>query len=287
MISNLQGYIEVLNNIEFWKYSFNIFYKKYNLKFRNTGNGGSGPATLKIFGVTPEFKQIEFSTAEYLSTNTTDGFGNDYWPAFVGSAYRNAPGFPAVGPTFKVGFNIPSREYLVYSEIRSSNLENWSIVIPEISKGWGNLLENNNDVTSDTSLYPGFEYDNTYGTKTWNEVQGLPKEISLPKSVLTTDGGAKQNFIFGKASVLSSVDMPYVPAGTIPKLPIDLSRRLSSPDGIQRIYNLYGYHPAIRFYADYDDPYRTKFYDWLPLGVEKYKVVLELSTGESVSTTFF
>jgi hypothetical protein len=285
MISNLQGYIEVLNNIEFWKYSFNIFYKKYNLKFRNTGNGGSGPATLKIFGVTPEFKQIEISRDDYLEGfNTIDSYGNRYWPDFVIETFLNST---PDATSFKVGFNIPSREYLVYSEIRSSNLENWSIVIPEISKGWGNLLENNNDVTSDTSLYPGFEYDNTYGTKTWNEVQGLPKEISLPKSVLTTDGGAKQNFIFGKASFPSSVDMPYVPAGTIPKLPINLSQRLSSPNGIQRIYNLYGYHPAIRFYADYDDPYRTKFYDWLPLGVEKYKVVLELSTGESVATTFF
>jgi len=285
MISNLQGYIDVLNNIEFWKYSFNIFYKKYNLKFRNTGNGGSGPATLKIFGATPEFKQIELSTAEYNATNTTDVFGNFYWPNFVSSAYRNAPGFPAVGPTFKVGFNIPSREYLVYSEIRSSNLENWSIVIPEISKGWGNLLSNNSNVTPDTSLYPGFEYDNTYGTKTWNEVQGLPKEISLPKAVYRT---ANIDFAFGTSNIPDiSSNIPYVTGGVIPKLPINLSQRLSSPNGIQRIYNLYGYHPAIRFYADYDDPYRTKFYDWLPLGVEKYKVVLELSTGESVATTFF
>jgi hypothetical protein len=283
MIKNLQGYINVLDNIEFWKYNFHIFYKKYNLKFRNTGNGGHGPATLKIFGVTPEFKQIELSTTDYQSNNITDGFGNDYWPDFVRDAAPN-PITPDV-TSFKVGFNIPSREYLVYSEIRSSNLENWSIVIPEISKGWGNLLSNNSNVTPDTSLYPGFEYDNTYGTKTWNEVQGLPKEISLPKAVRRT---ANIDFAFGTSNIPNiSSNIPYVTGGVIPKLPINLSQRLSSPNGIQRIYNLYGYHPAIRFYADYDDPYRTKFYDWLPLGVEKYKVVLELSTGESVATTFF
>ena len=280
MISNLQGYIDVLNNIDFWKYNFHIFYKKYNLKFRNTGNGGHGPATLKIFGVTPEFKQIELSTTDYQSNNITDGFGNNYWPDFVRDA---APGPSSNVTSFKVGFNIPPREYLVYSEIRSSNLENWIIVIPEISKGWGNLLEANVNVTPDTSLYPGFEYDNTYGTKTWNEVQGLPKEISLPTTVTYQSIPQFQYITFGFGGTGNS----FIPAGTIPKLPIDLSRRLSSPNGIQRIYNLYGYHPAIRFYADYDDPNRTKFYDWLPLGVEKYKVVLELSTGESVSTTFF
>lgn len=292
MIYNLEGYKRILDELDYWKYNFHIYYKRYDLKFNNTANA-PGTATLKVTGITPEFKQIEMPYSEFASHWESDGY-NSYWPAFIEDAWKQAliANNNQWPDSLKIGFNVPAKEYTIYTEIKTENKDSWSIIIPEICKPWGNLLDDEiskGNIAPNTRLAPGFKYYSDY-TGYSDEVSSLPRTFKIPSKVSAItlnemqaiQGGSekKVGFKFDSTNTITS----YAAAGyPLPAVATDLSIKLSSPTGIQRLYSIYNEHPAIRLFTDVDNPKRTKFYDWVPLGVEKYKFTLTLSNGEEVT----
>lgn len=298
MIKNLKGYTEhVGSNIWYWKYNPHIYYMKKSFKFSGFNMAAGYNAVLTIHGITPEFKKHTISITDYETAYNADMHMNVNWPSFITDAYNQAKQNNA--KDFQIGWDIPSKKYRVYYETRTSNFYNWEVVIPKVDVGWDVLNgKREGDATpyfeSTDKFFGGLTYDPAYGhpnlpgydSRVSYETWGLPDNLWTSRQVtmgndpitytdandneVTYNGG--KHFAFGFGGISSK------------NIPVALSRLLNAE--LPGILSETGEHPAFKLSNNKNDPKRTKFYEWVPIGISTYNVTLEFSNGEFISHDF-
>lgn len=280
-VNTLWGYKQLLNTLDSWKYHLRIYYHKKRFKFNNINLAGSS-ATLRIFGVVPEFKPIVVATSE-LGNILSVPDNSLKKRAYIVDQYNEAK---AQGLTeVNIGFSIPSKEYLIYSETKSTRLDSWEIIIPSINSADFNVMDVRYQPASWAKyaysfpivLNPVLKYITNYNiTEEYVETLGYPNKFYLPTGVQYTNSNAATNQVRFNSRVIPDETPGY---GITQLINADINNMLSDINVIHRIYQETGEHPAIKFYAETEDPNRTKFYDTVPIGVESYVVEIETSNG--------
>lgn len=137
-------------------------------------------------------------------------------------------------------------EYLIYTEEKTSNLEVWEFRLPFIAGAY------------DISTISPYHIDAGY---TYTGVDDL-------KNLVITENVNRDEFSFTSPT--------YIPINTSEMLKQFVSDSLAA----------YGKHPGIQLYPKTDNPERTKIYHLIPIGVVRYKVMLEAPNGESITKYF-
>lgn len=300
MIKNLRGYIDhVRGNVWYWKYNPQIYYVKRTFKFSNTGTSGGGTATLTVYGDTPEFKRRTLRVKDYELFHSKDAHTNVTWPEWVTDAYKSA--IQNGQEEFQVGWDIPSKRYRIYYELRTSNLDRWDVIIPVIDGGWdllnnkreGDILpDSRHDYQSTDKYFGGLTYDPAYSHPNWPgydsrvayESWGLPPGLWTARNVTSGNATISYRDLTDATKSNSGYRYLFKYQSGVHYIPTALSRILNKelPAILQDTNEM----PAFQLYNEKDDPYRTKFYDTVPVGVTKYTVTLTLPNGESVSGEF-
>jgi hypothetical protein len=234
----VEGYRNLLSGVEFWKYNLVMQCRDLEFKFRNTGLGNNGASKLTISGIVPK---IPARTTTIPILNTVINLEE-----------------------------VPSREYVIYTELRGINLERWNVRVPYLLG-----LDNYNILEGVTGVPPGYRIEAGLGYKILGP--GVNPEISsnINKSISLFDSAASRGFNL----VLEFPDTPVL-------APLNTSERLGTQ--IPELYNTYQEHPLIIFFNTNTNSNNNnkKFYNLLPVGITRYKVKLELANGEKVSRFF-
>lgn len=252
MAMNFDGYINLIRNAQYWKLNLIVYFRDVEFKFRNTGAGNNGASKLTVSAITPN-SQLTIPAETIQRSNLQTGQLET-----------------VTIPEFSVG--IPSKEYVIYTELRGINLERWNVRIPYVldGKGW-NMLDYTGDpnvVIDGFRLEPGLGYDYT-------------TELSNDKFY----GGTSLRLFRGwSAPSINRIAFSFDDDSAI--YPLDANRRLITD--AQSLLQEYGELPCIVFYSTNTstDLSNRKFYNVVPIGAKYYKVKLELANGESVYRLF-
>lgn len=239
---NFKGYKELLKGVYYWKLRLLVQFKDVEFKFKNTGLGNNGASKLTIYGIVPEVPSI--------TVQTRQGGTKTY-------------------PT------APSREYVIYTELKGINLERWNVRIPYVVdwKGW-NIFS-----TPETpAIIEGYKLEAGIGYDDSTEKEG---PFYLENQVRMFNGWS-----FTTSNVVGIKQVAFSFSGNEPTYTVTTKRSLRF--AIRILYETYKEHPCIVFYSNSstNDLSNKKFYNVLPIGIEKYKVKLELANGESVYRFF-
>lgn len=234
---NFKGYKEILKSVLYWKLRLLVQFKDVEFKFRNTGLGNNGASKLTVSGIVPAVPSVNINIP--LTNNTIT--------------------LPEA----------PTKEYVIYTELKGINLERWNVRIPYIIdwKGW-NIFEG----AEAPAIIEGYKLEAVIGYDASTEIEGN----FYNGTSLRMFNGWSYGFLYAAFSFTD--DDPIYQIAT--------KRALRTAIG--NLYQKYEEHPCIVFYSNSstNDLSNRKFYNVLPIGVEKYKVKLELANGESVSRFF-
>jgi hypothetical protein len=160
-------------------------------------------------------------------------------------------------------FGVKPKEYVIYTELRGINLERWNVRVPYIVDWDWSPIEDPENVPANYRLSAGLGYNDA------NELGGdIGRTIPIFDSAVRVGvAGTQFNFSGNVLNIASKTFLKF---------------------DIDRLMSKYGEHPYITFYTTQTTANSTnrKFYNVLPVGIEKYKVKLELANGESI-TRFF
>lgn len=269
MALNFDGYINIIKNIQYWKLHVIVYFRDVEFRFKNTGLGNNGASKLTVSAITPSSEFTVPPETVQRSNLQTGELESVTIPGFSGG--------------------IPSKEYVIYTELRGINLERWNVRIPYIldGKGW-NILDytgNSNVVMDGFRLEPGLGYDPS-------------TELSSDKfyggtSLRVFDRwtrGADASVIYDSAGNAVGIDQDAYLAfafdedSTVYRL--DANQLLLANS--QKLLQDYGELPCIVFYSTNTntDLSNKKFYNVLPIGAKYYKVKLELANGEKIFRYF-